>query len=160
MEGLPGTEAVPLRWSVDAMNAAADRAAKVGWNEPVMAFAATAETLWWIGVVHEQVRDNYPDVYEQVVSEESPSILTLLNGLRYARNRVTHAVDEVRYLEGRALGPDGFGAAWFWQSVPPRVDGRQPDEHDDYEKIVAGKLVQSTLVRALRFLRTAAWRAE
>ena len=99
-------------------------------------------------------------MYEQVVSEESPSTLTLLNGLRYARNRVTHAVDEARYLEGRVLGPDGFGAAWFWQSVPPRVDGRQPDEHDDYEKIVAGKLVQSTLVRALTFLRTAAWRAE
>jgi hypothetical protein len=142
------------------MNYAADRAAKVGWDDPVAAFASTAETLWWIGVVHEQVRENYPEAYEKALTFETPSIETLLGGLRYARNRITHAVDEVRYLEAQALSPDGFNASWTWKSVPPRTDGKHPDGHADYETIVAGHLVQFTLVRALTFLRSAAYRAQ
>jgi hypothetical protein len=40
------------------------------------------------------------------------------------------------------------------------MDGKHPDGHADYETIVAGHLVQSTLVRALAFLRSAVYRAE
>ena len=43
----------------------------------------------------------------------------LLDGLKFVRNRITHAVNEVGYISARAKNPSSFEAHWTWQSLPP-----------------------------------------
>lgn len=156
MEGVPGTEIVPLMWSVQGMDRGSERVRSVGWNYPVGAFVAIGEMLWWIGVVDEQLRTNYPVIYEASLAEEPEPTRHLLSGLRYVRNRITHAVDWVSYAAATATNPSGFEAVWTWTSLPPRADGQHAAKHADYEAVVAGRSVSDTLMQASLVLGTIA----
>ena len=41
----------------------------------------------------------------------------MLRGLLFARNRITHEVDEIGYVIAKANRPDDFSADWTWQSL-------------------------------------------
>jgi hypothetical protein len=79
----------------------------------------------------------------------------MLSGLLFARNRITHEVDEVGYLLAEAKQPDGFAAAWTWQSLRPRPGQRQASLHRDYQETIAGRDVVETLLAVTVFLGAA-----
>lgn len=160
MDDLPGLELVPLMWSVQAMQRALERVRSAGWNDPVGAFAAIGETLWWIGVIDEQMRTNYPAIYDASLANETSAMPQVLNGLRYIRNRITHAVDQVSYATATATNPRGFNAKWSWMPLPPRADGRQTAAHLEYEAVLASKSVSDTLIQAVIFLAASANRIQ
>ena len=54
-----------------------------------------------------------------------------------------------------ATRPDTFGAAWTWQSLAPRPDGRQAVRHQHYQETIAGRDVVETLLAVTMFLGTA-----
>jgi hypothetical protein len=79
----------------------------------------------------------------------------MLSGLRFARNRITHEVDEVGYVLAAAKQPDSFAATWTWQSLPPRPDERQTALHQLYQQAIAGRDVVATLLEVTVFLGAA-----
>jgi len=153
MNDVPGIEVVPLQWAVQAMNRALERVRAVGWNDPVGAFAAIGESLWWIGVVHDHLRNHFPMAYDDVVGDEAEGIKGLFIGLRFARNRITHGVDEVNYVAATGTDPASFRARWTWRSLAPRVGGNNFG-YLEYEKEVAGQNVVESLLLACLFLAT------
>ena len=54
---------IALGWSVEAMNAAADRVNKIPAAETGLAFAAFGEAVWWITVVNDALAKRYPEAY-------------------------------------------------------------------------------------------------
>ncbi len=76
----------------------------------------------------------------------------MLAGLRIARNRVTHEVDEVGCVFATAKRPDGCAAAWTRRSLPPRLGQRQAVLHSGYERAIAGRDVVKTLLIVTVFL--------
>jgi hypothetical protein len=154
MEPVPGSEVVPLNWSVEAMQRGLERVRTIGWNDPVGAFAALGETLWWIAVVSDQLRARYPAPYAAALGQDGTATSELLTGLRFARNRITHVVDEVNFVAATATNPSGFEARWTWKSLPPRADGHAATGHAAYEHAVAGRTLTETLMPACLFLAT------
>ncbi len=152
MDNVPGVEVVPLGWCVDAMYRAFERVREAGWNDPICAFASVAETLFWIDVVDEQLKCKYRSHYEATLAEQAEDVARMLNGLLFARNRITHEVDQVGYLLATAKRPDGFAANWTWQSLPPRPGDRQADRHRDCETVIAGRDVAAPLSTVTMFL--------
>ena len=69
----------------------------------------------------------------------------MLAALCFARNRITHELDEVGYVFATAKRPDGCAAAWTRRSLPPRPGQRQAVLHGDYERAIAGRDVVKTL---------------
>jgi hypothetical protein len=160
VEKIPGLEVVPLGWCIEAMNRAFERVRSTGWNDPVGAYAAVAETLFWIQVVDDQIKEKYRPHYETMLAEQRDDVARMLCGLRFARNRITHVVDEIGYIIAKAKRPDGFSAAWTWQSLPPRPDEKQATLHRDYQDAIAGHDVVKTLLTVTVFLgaaRTRMW---
>jgi hypothetical protein len=155
MDGVPGSEAIPLQWAVHAMYVAVERFRATGWNLPREAFAAMGESLWWIGVVSEHLTEHYWSDYEATLAEEPGPMQQLLDGFKFVRNRITHEVDEVGYISARAKNPSSFEAHWTWQSLPPRPDARRNVGRADYEAEVTGHDVVETLLRASVFLGSA-----
>lgn len=158
----PGSETVPLGWCIDAMDRAFERARSTGWNDPIGAYAAVAETLFWAMVVDEHMKLKYRAHYEAELANQHEDIESMLSGLLYARNRITHEVDEVGYIIAAARGPDSFAAVWTWQPLPPRPGDRQASLHRDYEKTIAGRDVAKTLLTVTIFLgatRNRMWQA-
>jgi hypothetical protein len=145
-----GLEIVPLNWSINAMQRAFERVRSIGWNDVIGQYAAVAETLFWIDIVEAQLRDRYRPHYKAALNDQSSNVQPMLKGLLWARNRITHEVDEVQYLLATATSADSFAAAWTWQSIPPRPAGRyqDPDGHAAYESEVVGKDVVDTLLDA------------
>src|ERR1035438_1964332 len=88
MEEIPGLEVVPLNWSITVMLRAFERVPGTGWEDPMGAFAAIGETLWWIGVVREGLDELYPGATSALAAREPQRIDELLAGLRFARNRI------------------------------------------------------------------------
>jgi hypothetical protein len=154
VEDIPGVEVVPLYWCVEAMDRAFERVRAAGWNDPVGAYAAIAETLFWIDVVDEQLRQHHRRHYEATLAEQHEDICQMLSGLLFARNRITHEVDEVGYILGAAKRPDTFAAAWTWQTLPPRPGGRQVRLHRHYQETIAGRDAVETLLAVTIFLGT------
>lgn len=157
----PGTETVPLGWCIEAMDRAFERVRSTGWNDPVGAYGAVAETLFWVTVVDEQLKQKYRPHYEAELGEQRDDIGRTLSGLLYARNRITHEVDEVGYILAAAKGSDVFAAAWTWQSLPPRPCERQSALHREYEEVIVGRDVVETLLTVTIFLgaaRNRMWR--
>ncbi|MFI5036671.1 MAG: hypothetical protein ACHQFZ_10760 [Acidimicrobiales bacterium] len=152
MDNIPGVEVVPLGWCVDAMCRALERVRDTGWNDPLGAYASVAETLFWIDVVDEQLKRKHRPHYEATLADQPEDVARMLKGLLFARNRITHEVDEVAYLLATAKGPDGFAANWTWQPLPPRPDERQGALHSDYEAVIAGRDVVDTLLIVTVFL--------
>jgi hypothetical protein len=152
VDNIRGAEVVPLGWCVDAMYRAFERVREAKSNDPIGAYAAVAETLFWIYVVREQLERKYRSHYEATLAEQTEDVARLLNGLMFARNRITHEVDQVGYILATAKGPDGFAANWTWQSLPPRPGDNQGDRHRDYEAVIAGRDVVATLLTTTVFL--------
>ena len=123
MNDVPGIEFVPLQWAVQAMNRALERVRAVGWNDPIGAFAAIGESLWWIGVVYDHLRNHFPMAYGAVLADDAENIEGLLMGLRFARNRITHGVDEVNYVAAKGTDPASFRARCTSRSLAPRLGG-------------------------------------
>lgn len=148
MNQVAGLEIVPLNWCVNAMQRALERVRIIGWNDVIGQYAAVAETLFWIDIVEAQLRERYPHHYNAALDDQSSKVQPLLKGLLWARNRITHEVDEVQYLLATATSADSFAAAWTWQSIPPRPAGRyrDPDGHAAYESVLVGKDVVDTLL--------------
>jgi hypothetical protein len=119
VEHIPGVEIVPLNSCVEAMDRAFERDRALGWNDPVGAYSATAETLFWIDVVDEQLRHNHRRHYEATLADERDDIRATLSGLLFARNRITHEVDEIGYVTAAVRRLDTFAASWTWQSLHP-----------------------------------------
>ena len=134
------------------MNRAFERAREMGWNDPIGAYASVAETLFWIDVVDEQLRRKYQSHYDVTLAEQTEDVARMLTGLLFARNRITHEVDQVGYLLATAKGLDGFAANWTWQSLPPRPGDRQAGRYRDYEAVIAGCAVVATLLATTVFL--------
>jgi hypothetical protein len=151
---VPGTEIVPLGWCVEAMQRAVERVRSIGWNDTVGEYAAVAETLYWIDVVEHQLSGNHQVHYEAALADQPGDAAMLLRGLSFARNRITHEVDQVGYVLARAKGSEGFDAHWTWQSLPPRPPGphQQAGLHADYDAALVGKDVVETLLAALTCL--------
>lgn len=154
MDSIPGLEVVPLGWCVEAMDRSFERVRSIGWNDPVGAYAAIAETLFWIDVVDNQLRTKYELHYEATLGEYHEDVASMLGGLRFARNRITHEVDEVGYVFATAKKPNGFDATWTWRSLSPRPGERQAVLHGDYERVIAGGDVVETLLIVTVFLGT------
>ena len=156
-----------LDWSVEAMCQAADRVQRVPNGREREAFAAIGETLWWIGIVDENLRERKPEIYGSHVTftlGERP----LLMGLRYARNRFTHGVDVLHYVEPDGIlhgDPRGYRSIWKWRSLPaehrdyvvgnPGRSARK--QYKAYQAAVAGTDVHQSFVNALSVLRGVAW---
>jgi hypothetical protein len=136
------------------MDRAFERVRSTGWNDPVGAYGALAETLSWISIVDEQLNQKYRFHYEVVLAEEGEDIRRMLSGLLFARNRITHEVDEVGYILAAAKEPDSFAAAWTWQSLSPRPGERQAALHRDYQEVLAGRDVVKTLLLVTILLGT------
>jgi hypothetical protein len=153
VDDVPGLEVVPLQWAVQAMNRALERVRTVGWNDPVGAFAAIGETLWWVCVVHDHLRNRYKEDYETTLANTLDGVDGLLIGLRFARNRITHGVDEVNYAAATATDPASFRAQWTWKLLEPRESGNNVG-HSQYCGHLAGGDVVETLQRACLFLST------
>ncbi len=104
-----------------------ERVRATGWNDVVGQYAAVSETLFWIDIVEAQLREKYSRYYEAALDDQPSDIRPVLNGLLWARNRITHEVDEIRYLMATATSADSFAAEWTWQSLPPRPAVRCQD---------------------------------
>jgi hypothetical protein len=152
VSNVSGIEVVPLDWCVNAMNRAFERAREIGWNDPIGAYASVAETLFWIDVVDEQLRCKYQSHYDATLDKQTEDVAGMLNGLLFARNRITHEVDQVGYILATAMGLHGFAANWTWQSLPPRPGDRQAHRYRDYEAVIAGHDVIATLLATTVFL--------
>ena len=119
----------------------------IGWNDVVGQYAAVAETLMWIDIVEAQLRLKHTRHYEASLDDQPEPMRPMLRGAVWARNRITHEVDEVGYFLATAKSSEGFAAKWTWQSLPPRPPGRyqDPDGHAAYEMTLAGRGVVETL---------------
>jgi hypothetical protein len=155
VENIPGLEVVPLGWCIEAMYRACERFRSTGWNDPVGGYAAVAETLFWIDVVDEQLKEKYRPHYEATLAAEVDDVGRMLRGLLFARNRITHEVDEIGYIIANAKRPDSFAAAWTWQPLRPRPGERQAALHHDYQETIAGRDVVETLLTVTVFLGAA-----
>ena len=113
-------------------------------------------------IVHEQLKKKHWPHYEATLSDQPEDVARMLRGLLFARNRITHEVDEVAYLLAMAKGLDGFAANWIWQSLPSRPSDRQGALHRDYEEVLVGRDVVDTLLTVTVFLgqaRNRMWRS-
>jgi hypothetical protein len=140
------------------MNEAADRVSRVTWKDPRAAFAAVGETLWWIVVVDTSLAES-AEGRAYVVQRTRDPAGRLLIGLRHARNRFAHDFNVLEYVDPHAVlesDPRGFVTIWRWRSLSPtRAKGKRG--HEEYERRLAGRDVNASLVEALTFLRAAAW---
>jgi hypothetical protein len=155
MENIRGLEVVPLGWCFEAMYRALERVRSAGWNDPIGAYAAVAETLFWIDAVDEQLKMKHRLHDEATLAGEHDDVARMLRGVLFARNRITHEVDEIGYIIAKAKRPDSFSAAWTWQSLPPRPGKRQATLHSEYQETVAGRDVVETLLTVTIFLGAA-----
>lgn len=156
----PHRPIIALGWSVDAMNAAADRLNKVRAEDPVAAFAAIGETVWWVTLVNDTLKNRYTDAYRYAGDHVTPPVEDLIDGLRSVRHRLGHEVDLVEIVEPIASRPDlgdGRITAWTWKHLPPpsRTRARDREGYEAYERAVAGHNIVYSFTSALCFLRMA-----
>jgi hypothetical protein len=148
---------VPVDWIVTAMNTAADRMIDVHWHQPERAFAAIGETLWWACSLDESLSKSFGDRYRHARSKDS-YIESLILGLRYARNRYSHAVRLADHVEVTAVvGSNwigGYEANWKWRDLPATDRSRR--DSVAYAERLAQQDVKQALINALSFLRWAA----
>lgn len=159
-------DAAPLDLAVAAMCQAADRVARVSATEAAGAFAAIGEVLWWVSVVDDNVKTLNQSLYQRHLEYELGD-RPLLLALRYARNRFTHQVDVLEYIQPDGVlhdDPRGYVTLWRWQSLQPeqwdKKGGRarrSREGYEAYQRVLAGGDVHQSLVNALSVLRGLAW---
>ena len=123
------------------MDAATERVNRIPASDLPAGFAAIGESLWWITIVDDTLKRQYPTEYKQAFKLTFPDPKDTLDCLRSVRNRVGHEVDLVTFIEPVASRPDrgdGRITAWAWRSVSPpkRRDDRF---HRAYEGALAGQ---------------------
>jgi hypothetical protein len=138
------------------MQRAVERVRSIGWNDVIGQYAAVSETLFWIDIVEDQLRMKYARHYNAALDNQRFDARSMLKGLRWARNRITHEVDEIHYLLATATSADGFAAEWKWQSLRGRPKGRDPEGHAAYQASLAGSNVVNTLLAVTTCLGQAA----
>jgi hypothetical protein len=151
-----------VSWTMTAATAAADRLIAVSWNDPQLAFAAAGETLWWIRTLDQCLERKMGMQYVATRSSENVVAAQLL-GLKFARDRITHAFDVLEPVEpGGQLAAQDYGTPgyWKWRDIGlSKRSGNQRGE-PEYRKYLMGRYVQSTLTHVLTFLRAQAWRVD
>lgn len=149
----------PIRWVVDAMNRAADRMIHVHWHQPDEAYSAIGETLWWLCILEDLLRQRHGRSYKKALAHEPPTG-DLLTAMRYARNRFAHSADVLEFVEPTALTGSqwvgGYQVAWKWRYLPPVPSARGTRGEIEYKKTLANRDVKQSLVEALTFLRSVA----
>ena len=146
-----------VSWTVLATAAAAKRLDETSWHDPHLAYAATSELLWWIAVLDDCLSRNLGDEYD--AKRQLQHIGDQIDGLIYARGRLTHALDVLEPVEpGGSSSEASYGTPgyWKWSHLPPQK--RYNRGESEYQKFIAGHRVQSTLILVLDFLRSQAWR--
>jgi hypothetical protein len=148
---------VGLGWSVEAVHRAADRVNRIHPNDPVGAFAAIGEAVWWITLTNDTLLARHPSAYNLALDSQSPRVDDVIVGLRSVRHRIGHEVDFVDFIElvaARADPGDGRITAWAWRSVRPPTRRRERDlaHHRAYEAELAGHNVVEGFMRATGFL--------
>jgi hypothetical protein len=151
---------IALGWSVEAMNAAADRVNRIPSVDAVGAFAAIGEALWWVTVVNDTLRSRHRVAYGTALNSQTPPVDDVIDGLRSIRHRIGHEVDLVEIVEPvaqRADPGDGRITAWRWREVPPptRNDARDLKGYAAYQRAVAGVNIVQTFMQAIGFLKQA-----
>ena len=71
----------------------------------------------------EQLKQKYLPHYEATLAAQHNDVGRMLRGLLFARNRITHEVDEIGYVIAKANRSNNFSADWTRQSLPPRPRG-------------------------------------
>jgi hypothetical protein len=143
-------------------NALEDALKRIGLYEPDNRFAPLAETLLWIDLLNTAFYLDDGAVYVEKRQDDAAGVT--IEGLRYARHRLTHDVmvygmHEMQY-EGGAFTPgfsNGFdigSPTWRWRYVKklPTYD-RDKQIEKVYKKHLQGKEVEPTLNDTADFLR-------
>lgn len=147
-----------LDWSVAAMLAATDRVNMIRATSEQEAFAAIGEAVWWITVVNDNLRARYGKPYRIAEKGTTPDPRDTMRGLRSVRNRITHEVEVVDFIEAiaiRADRGDGRITAWAWRSVPPPRSRatREIAGYQAYETALASQNIVHTFGVATGFLQ-------
>ena len=157
-------EVVPLNWCVTAMQRAFERARSTGWDDVIGEYAAVAETLYWVHVLHTQLRQKHGRHYDAALDSQPADLRRMLDGLLWVRHRITHEVDQVWYLQGTATSSENFVAEWTWCSLPPRPEVPPSRQQKDargytaYKSAVAGRDAVKVLLSVVNCLGQAAAR--
>lgn len=134
-----------LRLAVGRWNNATGLAHTSSEDEDAIRFATVGEVLFWSSALDEQLPHG----------SDHGSDAQLLAGMRYARNRMTHALVATTTEHDGAVWPMTFPARWThyrWRSandIPPPGSGQ--GKSDDGERLTAyrtvweGQLVGQTL---------------
>ena len=152
------TNALDPELALDAsIQAMADATARVNQTtDPVKAFIAIGESVWWITVVNDTLQTE--PFYKDSLSDNT-FLRDTLAGLRSVRNRIGHEVNLIDYVNLEATRSDQYGdgrvAAWSWKSVPPPKATQRRyamENHRAYEVTLAGRTVVEGFSRTQMFL--------
>jgi hypothetical protein len=128
-----------------------------GMGDVEASFHAATEALWWACALDEQFiarsrpHRNTPGWYE--LQREQDYSGRVLRGMRYARNRTTHALP-MTISEGdffmEEFTDDFRGLAWQpLEALPePPDEHRAAEDRSRYGEVLAGRDVEGTLDRA------------
>ena len=148
--------------ALQGMQAALDRALDARKSDKIEEmFAPLAEALWWIVVLNDSYWQSDGEEYRK--SRDSDEQGRILEGLRYARNRLTHDIDITGMhglIESGLTLPFNLPAnlgripMWMWRSVDklPRASRRDRESEARYRESLEGKEVEATLQLAATFL--------
>jgi hypothetical protein len=133
------------------MTSAAERLSAAAWHDAHLAFAYLGETLWWICVVDEMLKDS-PGQVDYLAARHDFPAEAHLKGLRYARNRFAHDGDVLEAVDA-GPGPQEYGdeGRWVWRDLPPADRARHGES--EYDEVLRGVSVGTTLDIVLPFLR-------
>jgi hypothetical protein len=133
---------------IDGLCAAAERVKADGPSSGVAGFAALFETLAWVGVIRERIK------------EKGNTPPPVLNGLYFLRNLVLHqGIEVLTYVHGYAFGHGPFGHGPFGGSTRIFPSRSELPVHtskaglSDYDAMVDGRSVNTVLDELQEALR-------
>jgi len=160
-----------LVWSITAMSDATERLGRVRAADRPRAFAVIGEAVWWVTIVDATLVRHHPDVYDSVMTGQTPAqrqlVEATLTGLRFVRNRIGDGADLAEFIEPGKAGPgagEGRITGWIWKpvpepalgSLPPRGQAWEMTRYRAYQAQLAGHTIGATFGRAAEFLKLAA----
>ncbi|HKS53024.1 MAG TPA: hypothetical protein VJS67_14260, partial [Pseudonocardiaceae bacterium] len=163
--GDPAVDASALTWSVTAMSEATGRLPAVkAWDQD-RAFAAIAETVWWITMVDATLVRHHPAIYDTAMAACGPAerqqIQNTLTGLRFVRNWIGRdaGLDELIQASTITAGSRRI-TRWTWKPVPEPALASLPrrgrawevSRHRAYQTHLAGHTIGETFGHAVTFL--------
>jgi hypothetical protein len=138
------------------MEAAADRLTGTAGPDVHKAYAAVGETLWWVTILDDLLRDELGPSHKKARRRES--VHRHLLGMRYARNRIAHHWDVIEFVVpgSSTQSPSEYFDSpgyWVWIDIPRKWVGQGSGNEQHYHEVLSGQLVQATLTHTLTFLR-------